>query len=203
MAVAPRIVKTTAAQAGSGSGSLTALASRVGALLKKRDRPDGRPETIAVCEATTGGLINASLQSVPGASRYYHGGSNIYGRIGYKLYPKELAVELSKGGAADGNSNYASKENYYASKVRHTSAISSYMRDHLGSDWCIAESGATGPTFAPPDCAVGFTAIAVVGPGVSEVILVESDTASREQNMWQFTAAAFDLLEKLLTNPKL
>eukprot|EP01044_Picomonas_judraskeda_P005119 COSAG03_NODE_469_length_7664_cov_10.843490_7_plen_132_part_00 len=42
MAVTPRLVKSTAAQAGSGSGALTALASRVGALLKKRDRADGR-----------------------------------------------------------------------------------------------------------------------------------------------------------------
>ena len=28
------------------------------------------------------------------------------------------------------------------------------------SDWVIAESGATGPTFAPPDCSTAFTAIA-------------------------------------------
>jgi nicotinamide mononucleotide (NMN) deamidase PncC len=162
-----------------------------------------RPETISVFEATTGGLINASLQSVSGASRYYHGGCNIYGPIGYKLYPKELAAELFKGGGRGDNSNYASKESYYASKVRHTMVISSVMNTQLGTDWCIAESGATGPTFAPPDCTVGFTAIAVAGPGVSEVVLVESDTASREQNMWQFTAAAFELLEKLLTTPKL
>jgi nicotinamide-nucleotide amidase len=203
MALVPRLVKTTSAQAGGGNGALTALAARVGALLKKRDRPDGRPETISVFEATTGGLINASLQSVPGASRYYHGGANIYGRIGYKLYPKDLAVELSKGGATDGNSNYASEKAYHNSKVHHTTTITSYMVGHLGSDWCIAESGATGPTFAPPDCHTGFTAIAVVGPGVSEVIVVESDTANREENMWQFTAAAFELLEKVLAAPKL
>ena len=97
MALVPRVVKVTGKA--SGSGSLTALASRVGEMLKKRDRPDGRapppsrrsprprpaplpprpadrrarragPETISVFEATTGGLVNAALQSVPGASRY-------------------------------------------------------------------------------------------------------------------------------------
>ena len=89
MALVPRVVKVTG-KAASGSGSLTALAARVGEMLKKRDRPDGRapplstppptaadrrarragPETISVFEATTGGLVNAALQSVPGASRY-------------------------------------------------------------------------------------------------------------------------------------
>jgi len=161
------------------------------------------PETISVFEATTGGLVNAALQSVPGASRYYHGGANIYGRIGYKLYPKELAQELAKGGATDGNTNYASQKNYHASKVHHTTTISAFMNEQLGSDWCISESGATGPTFAPPDCHTGFTAIALVGPGVSECIIVESDTADREENMWAFTQAAFDLLEQALTSSKL
>ena len=222
MALVPRVVKVTG-KAASGSGSLTALAARVGEMLKKRDRPDGRapplstppptaadrrarragPETISVFEATTGGLVNAALQSVPGASRYYHGGANIYGRIGYKLYPKELAQELAKGGATDGNTNYASQKNYHASKVHHTTTISAFMNEQLGSDWCISESGATGPTFAPPDCHTGFTAIALVGPGVSECIIVESDTADREENMWAFTQAAFDLLEQALTSSKL
>ena len=243
MALVPRVVKVTG-KAASGSGSLTALAARVGEMLKKRDRPDGRapplstppptaadrrarragPETISVFEATTGGLVNAALQSVPGASRYCapplpvaesvnppgaqpaaadHGGANIYGRIGYKLYPKELAQELAKGGATDGNTNYASQKNYHASKVHHTTTISAFMNEQLGSDWCISESGATGPTFAPPDCHTGFTAIALVGPGVSECIIVESDTADREENMWAFTQAAFDLLEQALTSSKL
>ena len=41
MALVPRVVKVTG-KAASGSGSLTALAARVGEMLKKRDRPDGR-----------------------------------------------------------------------------------------------------------------------------------------------------------------
>ena len=71
-----------------------------------------------------GGLVNASLQSVPGASRYYHGGANIYGKLGYKLYPpalrEALAAGAGKGGTSLGNgskSNYRTEENYQASKV--------------------------------------------------------------------------------------
>ena len=188
---------------------LSALAARVAARLKARSTADGKPETIAVFEATTGGLINAALQSVEGASRYYHGGANIYGRMGYKLYPQELRDVLAKGSGRGGTSlgdgsrsNYASQANYHESKVLHTRAIATHMREHLGSTWCIAESGATGPTFAPPDCNQGFTAIAVAGPeGVADVILVQSDTAEREANMWSFTSAAFQLLGEVIPEP--
>jgi hypothetical protein len=38
-----------------------------------------------------------------------------------------------------------------------------------------------------------FTAIAVSGP-VNDVILVQSDHQDREKNMWQFSAAALQLL---------
>ena len=67
--------------AGSLGSLLTALGSPAGERLKTRSAPDGRLETIAVCEATTGGLVQAALQAVPGASRYYHGGTNIYGAV--------------------------------------------------------------------------------------------------------------------------
>ena len=71
------------------TATLNSLAHRASVLLKARTVEDGHPETISVFEATTGGLINAALQSIPGASRYYHGGANIYGKIGYNLYPEE------------------------------------------------------------------------------------------------------------------
>ena len=49
------------------SDSLAALGSAVGALLKERR------QTIAVAESSAGGLINAALVAVPGASAYYLG----------------------------------------------------------------------------------------------------------------------------------
>src|SRR6185295_3184232 len=52
--------------------SLTRLGSTVGELLKERKH------TIAVSESSAGGLINAALVSVPGASAYYHGGAIVY-----------------------------------------------------------------------------------------------------------------------------
>eukprot|EP01052_Picozoa_sp_SAG31_P021549 SAG31_NODE_1673_length_7560_cov_3.528749_1_plen_105_part_00 len=78
------------------------LGANVGALLKKRHTPNGRPETIGVFEATTGGMVQAALQAVPGASQFYHGGMNIYGPMGHKLYPSELRSQLAAGGAQQG-----------------------------------------------------------------------------------------------------
>lgn len=49
--------------------SLTALGIAVGTLLK------GRKETLCVAESAAGGLINAALVAVPGASAYYLGGA--------------------------------------------------------------------------------------------------------------------------------
>merc|ERR1712146_58567 len=56
------------------SGPLAALANRVATLLKGRQTKDGPKETLALIEATTGGLVNAELLAVPGASTYYIGG---------------------------------------------------------------------------------------------------------------------------------
>src|SRR6185503_7811099 len=52
--------------------SLTALGAAVGDLLKQRG------QTIAVAESSAGGVINAALVAVPGASAYYLGGGVIY-----------------------------------------------------------------------------------------------------------------------------
>ena len=51
---------------------LTALCAQLGPRLIERG------DTIAVAESSTGGLINAALLAVPGASAYFKGGSVIY-----------------------------------------------------------------------------------------------------------------------------
>ena len=51
---------------------LTSLAEKVGELLIERK------QTLAVSESSSGGLISASLLSIPGASTYFMGGGVIY-----------------------------------------------------------------------------------------------------------------------------
>eukprot|EP00930_Biecheleria_cincta_P010076 TRINITY_DN111999_c0_g1_i1.p1 TRINITY_DN111999_c0_g1~~TRINITY_DN111999_c0_g1_i1.p1 ORF type:complete len:168 (-),score=18.46 TRINITY_DN111999_c0_g1_i1:46-549(-) len=143
------------------AGLLSSLGSSAGEQLKRRNGPDGKPETVTVFEATTGGLIQAALQSVPGASRFYHAGSNA--TMNHNLYPKELREELAIGGAQAGaidrGSNYMSRTNYHRSKIVHTRAIAKHMRKYMKATWCLAESGATGPTFAPPDMQYSFSVV--------------------------------------------
>ena len=178
---------------GTNPALLSAGASRVGELLKLQGG------TIACFEATTGGLINASLQAVPGASRYYRGGSNVYGKEGYAIYPDHLRDLLLEHRAAHG-SGYETEIAYWDSKVAMTRLIAREMRRHVGTEWCLAESGATGPTFLPADCSSGFTAIAIAGPDPEQdhVALVVSDHGEREKNMWQFTASSLALMAEAL-----
>ena len=144
------------------------------------------------------------LQASSGASAYYHGGANVYGKFGYKLFPDSLKNAIRDSHPHENISNgrkgnYESESNYHESKVRHTKIIAAHVREYLGVDWCIAESGATGPTFAPPDWKNGFTAICVCGPmHVCEVVIVKSEHADREKNMWLFAAAGIRLLAKCL-----
>ena len=86
------------------------------------------------------------------------------------------------------------------SKMVHTTAIAARMREFMGATWCLAESGATGPTFLPADCSSGFTAIAIAGPDPEQdhVALVVSDHGEREKNMWQFTASSLALMAEAL-----
>ena len=62
--------------------SLTSLGSAVGALLKSRKA------TLAVAESSAGGLINASLVAVPGASAYYLGGVIVYTYAGREAHER-------------------------------------------------------------------------------------------------------------------
>ena len=72
-------------------GSLAGLGGAVGALLKDRKH------TIAVSESSAGGLINAALVAVPGASAYYVGGGVVYTVAG-----REALLRLDRAKEAQG-----------------------------------------------------------------------------------------------------
>ena len=44
-------------------------------------------ETVAVAEATTGGLVGAALQGVPRASRFFNGSMTIYSGVAARQVP--------------------------------------------------------------------------------------------------------------------
>tara|TARA_B100000686_G_scaffold350330_1_gene446015 strand:+ start:5490 stop:5972 length:483 start_codon:yes stop_codon:yes gene_type:complete len=151
--------------------SLFSTAEPVSKLLKDRG------QTIAVSESAAGGLIAAALLSVEGASSYFLGGATVYTQIARR----EL-LQLSK------------------SQVKMRGASESYalitaeaIRDKMGADWGIGESGAAGPLGNRYGDAAGHVALGVVGP-VKMSRTLETGNTNREQNMWSFCNAAMDLL---------
>lgn len=156
--------------------SLTELGSAVGALLKDRK------QTLAVAESSAGGLINAALVSVPGASVYYLGGA-----IVYTLSARSALLGVT----AQDMTNIRSASEPFAQLLARR------VRDNLGATWGLSETGASGPTGNRYGDAPGHACIAVSGP-VEAVITLETGSADREANMWAFARRALELLETCL-----
>jgi PncC family amidohydrolase len=142
-----------------------ALANETAALLTERG------EKVAVAEGTAGGLVSAALLWVPGASRYYAGGGVTYtlnSRIMLAGVPAETL------------------ENYRGTTPEMIATLAESMRQRLGADWCIAESGLAGPTGGRSGAAPGRVTIGVAGP-ISRTEVFETGIADREANMIDFT----------------
>jgi PncC family amidohydrolase len=152
------------------------LGSEIGALLK------GRKQTIAVAESSAGGLINAALVAVPGASAYYLGGGIIYTAFSRKELLGITAEDIK--GMRSASEPYAK-------------LLAQRVREKLGATWGLSETGASGPTGNSYGDAPGHACIAVSGP-MEAVITVETRSADREANMREFTRRALELLASCL-----
>ena len=156
--------------------SLTTLGSAVGALLKEHG------QTLAVAESSAGGLINAALVAVPGASAYYRGGA-----IVYTLASRAALLGLTS----------QDMVNIRSASEPFAKLLAQRVRDNLGATWGLSETGASGPSGNRYGDAPGHACIAVSGP-VEAVITVETGSADREANMWAFARRAVELLEACL-----
>ena len=157
--------------------SLTALGSAVGSLLKERK------QTLAVAESSAGGLINAALVAVPGASAYYLGGVIIYTGAGRQALLGLTTEDMT--GMRSASEPFAK-------------LLAQRVRANLGAPpGALSETGASGPSGNRYGDAPGHACIAVSGP-VEAVITVETGSADREANMWVFARRAVELLESCL-----
>ena len=153
--------------------SLATLGTAVGMLLKVRR------ETLAVAESSAGGLINAALVAVPGASAYYLGGAIVYTLAGRKAL---LGI-----GTEDMTNIRSASEPFAQLLARR-------VRSNLGATWGLSETGASGPTGNRYGDSAGHACIAVSGP-IEAVITLETGSLDREENMWVFARRAVELLE--------
>lgn len=156
--------------------SLSAFGSVVGSLLKERR------QTLAIAESSAGGLINAALVAVPGASAWYLGGGILYTGASRSallgITPQDMA------------SLRPASEPYAKLLARR-------VRDRLGATWGLSETGASGPTGNRYGDNPGHACIAVSGP-IDAAITVETGSDDREANMWTFARRAIELFESCL-----
>ena len=182
--------------------TMEAVALGLAKALKKRE------QKVAVSECTSGGLLAASLLSLPGASAYFTGGTVAYSATAREaLIPgtHDALIDLE---SARGSDNYHNSERYWESRVVWAVNAARDVQLMCSADWGIAEVGAAGPTFhEATGTQSGFVVVAVVGPpppyddgaipdaGADRVWVRVIDTghAHREENMWQFAAAAAGL----------
>ena len=158
--------------------TLQQMATEVGGLLKDRG------ETIAVSESSSGGLVSAALLAVPGASRYFMGGGVIYTHTA-----RAVLLEID----FDDHPGVRSSSEPYAALA------AAAIRDRLGTDWGLAETGAAGPSGNRYGDAAGHTCIAVAGP-VERVLTLETGLDDRERNMWLFAEKTLATLEEALNS---
>ncbi|MGE0724001.1 MAG: CinA family protein [Alphaproteobacteria bacterium] len=153
-----------------------APAHRVAALLI------ARRQTLSVSESSTGGIVSAMLLSVPGASAYFLGGGVIY---------TGTAREALLGVTPAMISGMRSATEPMARLLART------VRQRLGTDWGLAETGATGPTGNRYGDAAGHCCLAVSGPVETSRVL-ETGRSDRSENMIVFAGAALALLAEAL-----
>jgi nicotinamide mononucleotide (NMN) deamidase PncC len=153
-------------------------ALRIAALLRARS------EKVAVADGATGGLIAASLLTVPGALDFFVGGGVVYSfRARDVLFalPRDAYTGM-RGASAD----------YALLQARA-------IRENFCADWGLAESGSVGGSSHPSGAPAGNSVAALAGPGGELTRALDTASDDRIANMGAFTRNALALLEDALT----
>jgi PncC family amidohydrolase len=154
------------------------VGARVGAKLVARG------ETVAIAESSAGGLINAALLAVPGASAYFRGGAAVY--------TLDAKVRL-----LDSNSAFMTEPR--AATEAHALRLAGAVRDRLSATWGVGETGATGPTGNRYGDPPGHSCVGAAGPnGITAALTVSTGHGERLPNMVSFAIAALETLEHAL-----
>lgn len=163
-------------------------------------------KTLAVVEQCCGGLISSGVMAQPGASAVFYGGTVSYNTKKSKpllLNDDTLHQSLTRKAPHDPTRSEA--EAYIESKISWTAATSVAYCQALGTDFAIAEGGASGPTFRPKDMEKGFAVLCVAGKddsgriSVVEQRVIHSNTNDREFNMRHFADQAAELATLVVT----
>lgn len=154
------------------------LAAQIATRLRERS------EKVAVADGATGGLIAASLLTIPGALDFFVGGGVVYSfRARDVLFALPREAYRGMRGAT---------EDYALLQARA-------IRDNFGADWGLAESGSVGGSSHPSGAPAGRSVVAIAGPDGREVICtIETGSDDRIANMEAFTRNALEAFKDAL-----
>jgi PncC family amidohydrolase len=154
------------------------LAAQIAAALRARG------EKVAVADGATGGLIAASLLTIPGALDFFVGGGVVYSfRARDVLFALPRDAYKGMRGAS---------EDYALLQARA-------IRENFGADWGLAESGSVGGSSHPSGAPAGRSVVAIVGPSGREVTcMIETGSDDRIANMEAFTRNALEAFKDAL-----
>ena len=153
-------------------------ALRVADLLRQRG------EKVAVADGATGGLVAASLLTVPGALDFFVGGGVVY-----SFRARDILFDLPRDAYAGMR---GASEEYALLQARA-------IRDNFGAQWGLAESGSVGGSSHPSGAPAGRSCAAVAGPGGFEFTRrTETGSDDRIANMEAFARATLETLEEAL-----
>ena len=138
-----------------------------------------------MADGATGGMIAASLLTVPGALDFFVGGGVVYSfRARDVLF--DLPREAYKG-------MRGASEDYALLQARA-------IRDNFHAEWGLAESGSVGGSTHPSGAPAGRSVAALVGPdGFAATRIIETGSDDRIANMHAFTRNALELIADELT----
>ncbi|MEP3051567.1 MAG: CinA family protein [Erythrobacter sp.] len=151
-----------------------AQAVRIAGLLRERG------EKVAVADGATGGMVAATLLTVPGALDFFVGGGVVY-----SLRARDILFDQPR--EAYKGMRGASKE-YAALQARA-------IRDNFGAEWGLAESGSVGASKHPTGAPAGRSCAALATPNGEFTRILETGSDDRIANMAAFTRNALELLE--------
>ncbi len=138
-----------------------------------------RGETISVSESASGGLINAALLAVPGASAYMVGGAVVYTMVVRREFLADaLPMPPKMRGATEEFAQWQAQA----------------VRLRLDTTWGLSETGAAGPTGNPYGDPSGHGWAGLAGPNLSTTRIIATGSEDRVANMTAFAINAIDLL---------
>lgn len=136
--------------------------------------------SLSTAESCTGGAVAARITSVPGASRYFHGGV-----VAYDNAVKQSVLGIS----ADVLAAHGAVSEPVAR------AMAEGVRARMGTDLGVATTGIAGPTGGTPDKPVGTIWLGYAGPDGSHAVRLQLGT-DRTINIGFSTTTALNLVRR-------